>query len=43
MNDLVEFLRTLTSTSVAQPAGFDAGAGPDVSGAPVCFTDGGSQ
>jgi cytochrome c peroxidase len=43
MNDLVEFLRTLTSTSVAPPPGFDAGAAPDVSGAPVCFSDGGTQ
>jgi len=44
MYDLVEFLKTLTSAPIALPdAGFDAGPSPDVSGAPVCATDGGGS
>jgi len=46
VSDLVEFLKTLTSTSVALPdAGFDAGASPDVPGTGACPSsmDGGTQ
>ncbi|HMF42040.1 MAG TPA: cytochrome c peroxidase [Polyangia bacterium] len=45
VSDLVEFLKTLTSTSVSLPdAAFDAGASPDVGGTPMCSSmDGGTQ
>lgn len=45
VSDLVEFLKTLTSTPVSLPdAGFDAGASPDVAGTPACSSaDGGGQ
>jgi len=43
VTDLVEFLKTLTSTPIAPSSAFDAGAGPDVSATTVCASDGGGS